>query len=398
MNCVEARECVSALFDGEPISREAAAHLSDCDECRVRFTEYTEISADLRRMASAASAPAIPEGQWRSAELAAGTNWARNWKGTMRIPRFAFALMLVAIFALTGGLALVKARPEGLGSIEASGEFLKPESVAPTWFQYKMLGRDGEMIVGGIVPTNPRGNPSYDRESGMPYTDGAVYVHFRVLERIGEAEKIGVRSLWIPRGAHNQTSGPVVVVDGNEDPFEKLRNMPEREFFYVPGKDLEIPVEGYGNLAMRGHFESTLPDPLPMGLYPVDGHFRIDPPVVLVREKEMLGKFDDGRGEVSLDKSYFAYGTQPTGWYLFSAKPIAGAVEGTLKMNQIEFKLDGKHYLLLTGDPIVLGSVKVWVKHYDSIRDADPTSSGDGWPQNEPRLAFGQLANLAVEK
>lgn len=146
-------------------------------------------------------------------------------------------------------------------------------------------------------------------------------------------------------------NGAVVVVHGNPDPFAKMRNTAERAFFYSPSDDLTIPVKGYGNLAIRGHFESTPPFKVQRGLDPGYGRFRIDPPVVLVREKEMLGKFDGEGRQVLLDKSYFAYGTQLTGWYLFSAKPIAGAVEGTLKMNQIEFGLDGKRYLLLTGDP-----------------------------------------------
>jgi anti-sigma factor RsiW len=99
MNCVEVAECVSALFDGEPISREAAAHLSDCEECRVRLNDHAEMSAELRRVASGVAPQAIPEGRWMLAEPAAAANWLKKWRGTMRIPRFAFALMLLAIFA-----------------------------------------------------------------------------------------------------------------------------------------------------------------------------------------------------------------------------------------------------------------------------------------------------------
>src|SRR6266705_1182444 len=117
MNCVEAAECVSALFDGEPISQEAAAHLSDCEECRALLNEYAEMGAEVRRMASAAVPQTISEGRWRLAEPAAASKWLTKWRGTMRIPRFAFALMLLAIFALSGGLALVKARPGGNGSM-----------------------------------------------------------------------------------------------------------------------------------------------------------------------------------------------------------------------------------------------------------------------------------------
>jgi hypothetical protein len=267
----------------------------------------------------------------------------------------------------------------------STGLFLTRAKETDRWFQFELRGRDGKSIVTATVPTNPKGNPYYDVEAGMPYADGMVVFHVRVLEQIGETEKIAARSLWVPRG------------DRSGDRFERVRNMPEREFLCSPGKDLKIPVDGYGNLEIKGHFESTLPENVRMGLYPEDGFFRISPPVVLVRGKEMLMKGDMGGGQVSMDKSYFAYGDQDEGWYLFSAKPIAGAAEGTLAMSQIEFKLDGKQYFLFAGDPIKFGSVRIWVKHYASIRDADP-SSPPGADQNIPQLVFGKLENLAVEK
>jgi hypothetical protein len=368
MNCAEAAECVSALFDGEPISRLMAAHLSDCEECRTRLNEYAEMSAQLRGMATAAAPGAIPGGYWRSAELSAA-NWLRKWGGTMRIPRIAFALMVLTLVALSTGLFLTRAR----------GTY--------RWFQYELFGRDGKSITRFTVPTNPGGNPYYDDDAGMTYPDGTVWFHVRVLEQIGETEKIGVRALWHRRG------DPY-----GDEFFERLQKMPEREFFYSPGDGLKIPVDDYGNLEIRGHFESTLPDNVQMGRYPKDGLFRINPPIVFVREREMLGKFDGGGGELLRNNSYFAYGEQDEGWFVFSANPIAGAVEGIIKLNQIEFTLDGKHYYLFTSDPILFGSVKIWVKHYASIRDADPTSPGDGWQGNEPQLAFGELQNLTKQK
>ena len=82
----------------------------------MRLNEYAEMGAELRDLAGAAP-QAIPEGRWRLAEPVAASNWLRKWRGTMRIPRFAVALMLIAIFALSGGLALVKARPGGNGPV-----------------------------------------------------------------------------------------------------------------------------------------------------------------------------------------------------------------------------------------------------------------------------------------
>lgn len=369
MNCAEAGESVSALFDGEPISRRVMIHLLNCEGCRTRLNEYAAMSAELRDMAGAASPQAIPDGRWKLADGVAVNNWLRKWKETMRIPRFAFALMLVALFALSlsAGLFLARAKDND------------------RWFQYEVLGRDGKLIVRGAVPPNGEGNSYYDAGCGMTYPEGIVWFRVRMVQRVGEAETIRVRAWWVPKG-------------DNRGNFERPEKMVERQFLYSPKEGLKIPVEGYGNLEIKGQYDSTLPETVRRGLYPEYGKFRIDPPVLLVQEKELLSKYVSGGGELSLGKSYFAYGQQDQGWYVFSAKPIQGAVEGTLTMNQIEFVLDGKQYSLFTGDPILFGRISIWVKHYTSIKDADPASPGDGWQGNEPRLAFGELENLAVEK
>lgn len=288
----------------------------------------------------------------------------------MRIPRFAFALMLVALLALSLSTGLFLTRAKG----------------TDRWFQYEVSGRDGKWIMRGAVPRNGEGNSYYDADAGMTYPDGIVLFHVRFLERLGDEERIRARALWVPRGGHSRSS------------FQSLNDTPEREFLYSIGEDLKIPVDGYGNLTIKGHFAPTLPESVQGTLYPGDGKFRIDPPLVLVRENQMLGKYDGGGGELFFDKSYFAYGEQEEGWYVFSAKPIAGATEGTLTMNQIEFNIDGKQYLLLTGDPILFGRVRVWVKHYASIQEADPTKQSGGWQQNGTELAFGQLEHLVTEK
>jgi hypothetical protein len=372
MNCAEAAECVSALFDGEAISREVAAHLVDCQECRIRLNEYAEMGAELRDLGSTATPQAVPDGQWRLVEPAAANNWLGKWRGTVRIPRFAFALMLVALLVLSLSAGLFLTRAKG----------------TDRWFQFEVVGRDGKTIMGGAIPPNGEGNPYYDGEAGMPYADGTVWFHVRMVERIGETEKIGVRALWHVRG--DQFGDKL---------FETLRNMPEREFLYSPREELKIPVEGYGNLEIKGHFELTLPELVRRELYPEYGTFRIEPPVVLVRGKEMIMKGDMGGGQIPMDKSYFAYGDKDEGWYLFSAKPFAGAVEGKLKMNQIEFTLEGKKYFLFTGDPILFGSVNVWVKHFSAIQDFDPSSPGMDWQvQTGPAFAFGELRNLPAEK
>jgi hypothetical protein len=109
----------------------------------VRLNEYAEMGAELRDLASAAAPRAIPEGRWRLAEPATANNWLRKWRGTMRIPRFAFALMLAALLALSLSTGLFLTRATGTNG----------------WFGYEVRGRDDKMIMRGAVPPNGEGNP-----------------------------------------------------------------------------------------------------------------------------------------------------------------------------------------------------------------------------------------------
>ena len=371
MNCEQAAEFVSALFDGGRIPREAAEHIGGCSLCRARMQDYAVMGAELRREASL-SALEKSNGEliraiWKETERARPP-WYANWRTTMRIPRFAFGLMVILLLALSTGLILTRAKTRD------------------RWFQYKLSGRDGKSIVTATVPTNPNGDPYYDVEAGMSYAEGTVWFLIRVLEQAGESEKIAARTLWIQRGDH---SG---------DAVERLRQMPEREFVCSPGKVLRIPVEGYGDLELDGQLKAILPENVRSGLYPEDDKLRFIPPVVLIRENQVLSKADNGGGELMLADSYFAFGTHD-GWYVFSANPIEGAAEGTITMNQIEFTMGGKKHFLLAGQPITFGSVKVWVRRFQSIGEADPSSGWANLPEKSQagELAFGKLKNL-VEK
>jgi hypothetical protein len=369
MNCQQAAEFVSALFDGERIPRDAAEHIGACAVCCAGMGDYAVMGAELRREASL-FAEEKSDGElilatWRKTERARPL-WYTNWRTTMRIPRFAFGLMVILLLVLSTGLILTRAKTRD------------------RWFQYKLSGRDGKSIVTATVPTNPNGDPYYDVEAGMNYPEGTVWFHIHVLEQAGETEKIVARTLWIPRGDH---SG---------DAVERLRRMPDREFVCYQGKSLKIPVEGYGNLELNGQLKAVLPENVRNGLYPEDEKLRFIPPVVLIRANQVLSKGDFGGGELTLADSYFAFGTQDDGWYVFSAKPIDGAAEGTITMNQIEFTMEGKKHFLLAGQPIASGSVKVWVKRFQSIGEADASSGWANLPEKSQagNLAFGALKNL----
>jgi predicted anti-sigma-YlaC factor YlaD len=114
MTCDEAAEFVLAWCDGERIPSEAAEHLGSCAACRERLGAYAAIGAEVRRVASLEEATPVQAGAWGRADRSP-LSWWQKGRETMRIPRFTFVLMLVAIVLLTGGLALVRARAAAHG-------------------------------------------------------------------------------------------------------------------------------------------------------------------------------------------------------------------------------------------------------------------------------------------
>src|SRR5215813_5137492 len=116
MKCEDAVAFVSALHDGEKIPREVAEHVGACKECADLLAAYSTIGAELRRIASLAEPNGLKERAWDE-KRAVQPNWWQKCLESVRIPRFAFALMLVAILLLSGGLVLVRARANTTESV-----------------------------------------------------------------------------------------------------------------------------------------------------------------------------------------------------------------------------------------------------------------------------------------
>jgi predicted anti-sigma-YlaC factor YlaD len=109
MNCNEAAEFVSALCDGETVSPAAAEHIGECPGCRDHLQEYLAMGAELRRVASLEPTEEARTRSWHNNQRPAPSWWTKG-RESMRIPRFAFALLLITIVALGSGLVVVRAR------------------------------------------------------------------------------------------------------------------------------------------------------------------------------------------------------------------------------------------------------------------------------------------------
>jgi hypothetical protein len=99
MKCAEAAEFVSALCDGERIPPAEAEHVGVCETCSVRLREYLEMGAELRRLASLELTEETRARGWTKTPRITPSWWLKGWE-TIRIPRIAFALLLIAIVAV----------------------------------------------------------------------------------------------------------------------------------------------------------------------------------------------------------------------------------------------------------------------------------------------------------
>jgi predicted anti-sigma-YlaC factor YlaD len=348
MKCEEAAEFVSALYDGERIPREAAEHLGACDDCRGRLNAYAGMAAELRRIASL-DITVNKAGSWQKQEQTRSSWWHKITE-TMRIPRFAFALMLVAIFLLSGGLVLVRARPGSGGSV--------------LWLVGKLP--DGKTFH---CPLATDGEPGSDACSnfGSVHHVGMLSVGVRFLRREGDRIALGVKTRY---------ENPPPQFTGPSD--ERLNDVPEETVWVEPGAKQDVAVAGTDPIEMTGKFLDHKP---PWFFTPEDTvdpqaqEFRIVSPV-LIRDKEVVFNFAGASSTGVGPEANVVIYWPGEGRYLISSAPFKGAVQGTVDVSQVLFTLEGQAYTLLTGVPITR-SEHVWIKREPEYRPSQRTPDRD---------------------
>jgi hypothetical protein len=343
MTCNEAAEFISALCDGETIPREAAEHIGICKACQALLTEYLEMGAELRRVASLAAHEAVRPLSLKKKRGAIAAFWQKGWE-TMRIPRFAFAILLAGIVALGLSLALAKVHAHAEGNVVL----------------LKVAANHG--------PSHPCPLSIVDRknaECGRSWPVGSGYLSYsiRFLSKEDNRVRLGVRAEFDSRGGH------VSSADGNA--------VAEKQYSFEPGETLQIEVAGFGPLTVTGEWIDYMPyfGPLDLehNLEPGPDELRIISPVLL-KAKEVIVDFG-GDSVIADRKDDLAWLYVPgDGLYELSLSPLAGAVEGHAENNRISFQIDGQSYVLLTGAPIAR-STQVWILHTANVKLANPQFS-----------------------
>src|SRR5881396_1227200 len=136
MNCQEVQPFVSALHDGESVSKEAAEHIRNCAKCRARLEDYARMGVELRLLASGA-----PEGApIRLPHLPPrGRRWGPKLTTRVLVPRFALGAGVFAILGLSVGLGWMRAQSSG------------------PWFQFDVSNPETQAKEGGLIQLDDPG-------------------------------------------------------------------------------------------------------------------------------------------------------------------------------------------------------------------------------------------------
>ena len=255
MKCVEAAEFVSALCDGQQIPRDAAEHIGICQACRVLLHEYTEMGAELRRVACLSSNE-VTKTSLLVRETQRPPSWWEKARASMRIPKFAFALLLFAIAGLGSGLAIVKAQSKALSQVLVFDLDLPRAEHPLHGAVYVNRGRDNRGMTFMIGTADPL---------------GMLKGELRILENDGSQLKIGARFHFYPETL-SMTRRYDDSVPGTEKQYE-----------FMPGTPLEIGIDGVGKAKLTGQVVDYMPAFSTAGetLMPAAGELRILAPLLL---------------------------------------------------------------------------------------------------------------------
>ena len=80
MRCDEAKEYVSAMYDGETVPRDAAEHTARCADCQELLKGYAEMGAGLRSYGSLLMAEPVPDRTWLTPRRKPTAWFEKGWR------------------------------------------------------------------------------------------------------------------------------------------------------------------------------------------------------------------------------------------------------------------------------------------------------------------------------
>jgi hypothetical protein len=338
MICDEAAEFVSALCDGEMISREASEHIGACGPCRALLSEYMEMGAELRCVASLEIEGSVTPRTWTKPQGTFAIWWQKGW-GDMKIPRLAFAALIGAIVVLVSTLAVVKVGAHSDGAVVVL-KIAKPE---------------GDPIVCALS-TQDKTRATCASIGGM--NGKTIGYQIDLVGRQGSGVELAVRTKIF-----GTLSGSFALSD--------IQNEPAKQVSFVPGQTLKLDLAGAGTLTITGEWFDHVPAFIGSSSHidPGPGELRMVSPLLLSGQK-VLG---DMQGCTAIaDKAGWGVVVYMPGEgrFLLSLSPMQGAAQADVAFNRISFQDGGRSYTFVNGSPVTRGK-SIWVLHEPDYKPLD---------------------------
>jgi hypothetical protein len=352
MICTEAAEFVSALCDGEIIPPTAAEHIGACPACQARLRDYLNLGVELRRTASLEQSTPIPL-------RTSGHGWARpqnpltallqkGW-GTMRIPRLAFAAMIVGIVVLACTLAVVKVGANSNGTVVL----------------LNTTGPNGPLMDCPLstVDKHQATCSWYGKAGSQPFA-----YKVNLLRRDSGRVLLAIRTRVYSNGDNLASFAQ------DADPAAKVT-----ELWFEPGESLKLDVPDVGTLTLTGEWMDHVP--ILMSLHgqdmsPGPGELRFASPLLL-KDKSVAGDLAGAfSGIFSTDddpnEAVWMY-IPGQGSFLVSLLPMKDAVAADVFLSRISFQEGGHSWEFVTGAPVSRAN-RVWVLHQPDFKPTSPNS------------------------
>jgi hypothetical protein len=366
MNCQEARPMVSALYDGEAVTEDAARHIAGCGACRNLLGKYAQMGAELRLLASAEDGTnpealeELPPKRRR---------WTRRLTGRVLVPRFAVGLALIAILGLSVGLGFVRGQGSG------------------PWFQFDVTSQQLQGSGGDVLQAGEYSTGEYSSSADLRVTLYEV----KVLDVRDDSARIVVRARRFDTESDGHGGKLIVETDGHraviatrEDIDRILASTTPQRFDYKPGQELQISVDGGGALLLTGKVYPIRPSFWGYPVKPEVNEIVLTNPA-MVRGREFLGNIG-GAASAAGRNSAIGACVPPAGAFVFALKPFPGAIKGVAEFGRARFTMDGQDYTLFSATPITGGQQPrdIWVYRAPNCPSVDrPGIIGSGSSPDE---------------
>lgn len=344
MRCDDAREYVSALYDGETVPLQAAEHTAHCADCQELLKRYAETGARLRSYGSLLVAEPVPDRTWLTTK-SSKTIWWEKGLQMMRIPRVAFACLILVLLALSSRLALVEVRAHEDGSA----------------LMLKLTPAQGDSISCNVSTIDT----DHNRCGGLAQIEKTnLFYGVKAVRRDGSRVLLSIRSKITPLGPAGYDA----------DTESKL---PEVQSWFTPGERLLVPGTGELKLALTGQWADHIPVTFGSNqlLYPGPNEMRLTSPLLLKNDRVAA---DMANASASCDQpgeGVFLY-IPGEGRFILSPAEIPGATPGTVQLNRVSFESHGQKYVILSGMPVSREGKKIWVLHDAAYKPSPESMQG----------------------